>query len=198
MGTMKRALGLLVIGCLPLFASCILDAQKDTGGSGGDTGEFLPLDKRDNVIFNLKLAYNQRNFLEFRKLLDNSQDAYIFFFSPADVAGGIVTNSQWGIGEELEVTERLFDRNPPAGDPRADAINLDLIYTKGEDTWQPFVSSQFPNETWYEKPVEYVLKVKVGETDYSQNKTVVAMFTVRQKPGETTWHIVRWKDDIGG
>jgi hypothetical protein len=162
------------------------------------TDSFENLETRDNLLHNLELAYKQRDFEQFRKLLDNS-GAFRFVFSPADVRNGVVKNSQWDLRAELEATERLLDPNPPPGQPRADKIDLDLTYTAGDDEWQPFVPATHPNETWYDKQVEYTLKVRIGHRTYSQGKTVVALFTVRpiDVGGKTEWRIVTWRDDIG-
>jgi hypothetical protein len=198
MGITKRALAVLTIGVLPLFGSCIFDAEKAVVDDGGGGVEYRPLDKRDNVLHNLELAYNQRNFEEYQKLFDNS-GVFLFFFSPTDVSQGFVQNSSWDIGRELEATARLFDRTPSSGDLLASKITLELTYTKdteGQDNWQPFEPPAYPGETWYQKSVEYRLDVKVDDNTYTQNEAIFAMFTVRQKPGASIWQIVEWKDDI--
>jgi hypothetical protein len=182
-----------------MLGSCIF-SPKEAPRKPGDPpgGNFLPLDKRDNLLHNLELAYDQRNHEEFRKLLDQSGD-FIFFFSPTDVSEGRVKNSQWDVSQELAATQKMFDRNPPPGVPRADRVDLTLTFTEGEDEWQPFVSSTHPDETWHKKPVEYRLFVKVGDVDYTQNKAVIAEFTARftEAGGDSLWQIVRWRDDIG-
>jgi hypothetical protein len=154
------------------------------------------LTSRDHLLYNLELAYNERNLEEFLKLLDKTDGVYQFFFSATDVSQGLVNQASWGYADEAEATGRLFDRNPPANDPRADKIALNMLYIEGDDAWQDMVPSSYPSETWYQKTIEYRLSVRVGETDYNQNRVIVALLTVRQKPGESIWQIVEWRDDI--
>lgn len=152
---------------------------------------------RDNLIFNLELAYNQRNLEAYRKLFDDS-GAFQFFFSPTDISNGNVRQTQWGITKELAATGAMFDRNPLSG-PAADDIDLDLNYVEGDSTWQPYVPSSHPGETWYDKSVEYQIRVRIGVTTYTQNKVAFALFTARftEVDGDSVWQIVAWRDDLG-
>jgi len=196
---MRRAFSILIIGLLvPVFGSCIF-APKEKPPEPGVTGPgaYLPIndfDAPDNMLHNLELSYNQRNYEEFRKLLDNTGD-FTFFLGPDDIKPGEA--DQWGVGEELDKTRAMFDRSPPPGRPLASNIELDLVY--GEEDWQPEDSPAHPDETWYSKSAEYVLVVQVGQTTYTQNRTVTALFTARfiDVDGAPTWQIVKWHDDIG-
>jgi hypothetical protein len=158
---------------------------------------FRTLDTRDNLLYNLELAYTLRNFEEYRKLPDSS-GSFTFYFGQDDLNQGTVTSSQWGVGAELASTQALFDRNPPQGEPRADDVVLDLTYAEGEDEWAPFVPSTHPLEIWYSKIVEYDLSVRIGVTTYAQNKRVFAEFTARftEVAGDSLWQIVTWRDDV--
>jgi hypothetical protein len=195
---MRRVFYILVIGLLmPAFGSCIFaPKEKPVEPGTGSGGSYLPLDDvdaPDNLLENLELSYNQRNFGEFVKLMDNSGE-FTFFLGPQDIKPG---KDQWGIGEELGKTQAMFDRDPPAGRPRASNIELDLIF--GDEPWQPEDSPAHPDETWYSKPVEYVLVVQVAQTTFTQNKSVFALFTARfiDVDGTPTWQIVKWHDDVG-
>jgi hypothetical protein len=196
---MRRAFWILVVAILiPAFGSCIFAPKKAPPDPDPvEGGSYLPLDKRNNLLHNLELAYKQRVIEEYTKLLDNS-GAFIFYFGQDDLSQGIVTSSQWGVGADLASTEALFDRNPPQGEPRADDVVLDLIYTDDEDDWFPFVPETHPDETWYTRTVEYSLSVRVGLTTYTQNKQVFAKFTARftEVDGDSLWQIVTWHDDI--
>ena len=197
---MRRAFCILLIGAmLPMFGSCIFAPKEKPAEPGTGQGpSYKPLDTKDNLFHNLELAYNQRNFEEFTKLLDSS-GVFQFFFSPNDVRDGIVKNSQWGVGQELDATQALLNPAPPPGQPRASSVVLELTFSEGDDEWQPFVPSTHPNETWYDKSVSYFLEVKVNETTYTQNKAVIAVFTVRftEVNGDSLWQIVTWRDDLG-
>jgi len=196
---MRRALWILGIALLiPTFGSCIFAPKKvPPKDDTGPPTAFKPLDKRDNLLFNLELAYNQRNYEEYRNLLDNS-GAFVFYFGQQDIRDGIVTSTQWGVADDLAATQALFDRNPPEGDPRADDVILDLDYTEDEDDWFAVVPDTHPDETWYTKTVLYRLSVRIGLTTHSQNKDVFARFTARftEVEGDSVWQIVTWHDDI--
>ena len=112
---MKRiTLGLTVLAFSFLtFNSCIFDAKEAKKDDVPvDTG-FKSLDKRDNVLFNLTLAYNQSNIEEYTKLLD---DGFIFHFSTVDFQDGNVPVPQWDRTAELGATTNMFD--PSFSPPR--------------------------------------------------------------------------------
>jgi hypothetical protein len=162
------------------------------------TNSFENLETRDNLLHNLELAYNRRDFGQFKRLFDNS-GAFRFVFSPADVQNGAVKDSQWDLHAELEATERLLDPDPPPGQPRADQVDLDLEYAEGDDEWQPVVPATHPDEIWHNKRVRYALTVKIGHRTYFQGKAVYALFTVRRIDigDKREWRIVTWRDDVG-
>jgi hypothetical protein len=196
---MKRIARSLAVLLIPTIGLSSCSADRVTPPPPPPTSpNFKSLKQKDNLLHNLELAYNQRNHEEFRKLLDQSGD-FIFFFSPTDVSEGRVKNLRWDVSQELAATQKMFNRSPPPGEPRADRIDLTLFYTEGDGAWDPFAPPSHPGETWYKKPVEYRLFVKVGDVDYTQNKAVIAEFTVRftEVAGDSLWQIVTWRDDIG-
>ncbi len=158
---------------------------------------YKPLDKRDNLLYNLERAYTLRDFEEFGKILDSS-GAFIFHFGQDDIDRGIAAVPQWDSATELTVTEALFDQNPPTGRPYAGDIVLELTYTEGEDEWEPFVPNTHPQETWYKKTVSYRLAVRIGLTTHTQDKDVFAEFAARftEAQGDSIWQIVTWRDDV--
>jgi hypothetical protein len=196
---MNRALRILVIAFLiPAFGSCIFAPKEKKDDEGPPTGsQYLPIDDPDapdNVLHNLELSYNQRNYEEFRKLLDNTTGVFTFYLGAKDIKPG--EPKQWGIGEELGKTQRMFDRSPPPGQPYASNIELGLVY--GEEEWFAFSPPTHPDETWYEKYVEYRLTVQVGPTTYTQNKLTQALFWARfvEVDGQMKWQITAWRDDV--
>jgi len=196
---MRVALIIVTIGIIvPMFGSCIFAPKKEPNPPSETPAAYLPLTARENLLNNLELAYNERNFERFRELFDSTEDIFLFFFSPNDVKDGLVKNSQWDLGRELAATEAMFAQGGAPGEPIAESIRLELIYVENEDEWQPFTPSSHPNETWYDRSVEYFLEVRVGVTTYSQRAPVLALFTVRQVTvdGNDIWQIVTWRDDL--
>lgn|GEM_PF-2930594 len=198
---MARVLTVLAILSIlmPGASSCIFDAEKDKPDPDKPPPAYKPLDEKDNLLDNLELAYNQRNAQEYSKLLDPAPNVFVFHFSPTDIAEGKVKSSQWDVAKENDVTAKMFSRRPPAPLPPAESISLELTYTAGDDAYIPVTPASHPNETWYEKPVEYRLTVTIGATTYTQNKTVLALFTMRftEVAGDSVWQITTWRDDVG-
>jgi hypothetical protein len=76
------------------------------------------------------------------------------------------------------------------------AINLNLVYPPGEDTWvaiAPPDPTAYPGETWYEKTVTYSLIVQMGDLSLV-SFAMRASFVVR--PVGDNWRIVQWRDDV--
>lgn len=158
---------------------------------------YLDLTERDHVLENLQLCYNQRNFTEYSRLLDESK--FVYYFSFADFMEG-KTPELWGRLLDLSSAMNLFDLTYP-GVYRAISIGLSLQYPA--DQWITIIpdQGQFPGETWYQKTVYYNLTV-VAEAQ-PENITFIAqnlqaLFTIRQSEvdGEQEWRIVEWRDDL--
>jgi len=197
---MRRAFWILAITLLiPAVGSCIFAPKTaPPDPTEGPPPAYKPLDKRDNLLFNLELAYKQRNFEEYRKLLDATPGVFIFFMGQDDIDRGIAAVPQWDVFVELGTTRGLLDPSPPPGDTRADNISLELTYTEDEEDWFATVPETHPDETWYMKDVTYRLEVRIGLTTHTQNRDVQARFTVRDVGvgDQEVWQIVRWHDDI--
>jgi hypothetical protein len=159
---------------------------------------YKPLDRRDNLLYNLEQAYNQRNFEEFSKLLERTPGVFIFYFGQADIDMGNAAVPRWDVAVELSATQGLMDRSPPPGQPVADDIVLELDYTEDEDNWESFVPTSFPQETWCRKIIGYRLTIRIGPTTHTQNKATYAEFTARftEVQGDSIWQLVTWRDDV--
>lgn len=197
---MMRAFRILAITLLiPALGSCIFAPKKAPPDPIPPQSAYRTLDERDNILFNLALAYKQRNFEEYRKLLDETPGVFIFHFGQADQNSGVAVHPQWDVAVELATTQGLFQRSAPPGEPLADDVQLEMTYTDDEEDWFATVPETHPDETWYMKDVTYRLSVRIGLTTHTQNKDVQARFTVREVEvgGEKIWQIARWHDDIG-
>lgn len=178
-----------------LLAGCS-DSQVVTCSSCGGP-PYRSLADRDDVLFNLELAYNESNLDEFTRLLD---DNFVFHFSDSDVQNGNVPVAQWNGPDELAATDNLFNGgNLPPGLPPASKIDLTLYFTDGDDDWQavaPPDPQQYPNETWYVQRIGYSLTVSAGFNTYTTGNPFVTEFTIRpvDDNGTTVWRIVSWTD----
>ena len=198
---MKRIGVLALVGLVVLgLNSCILD-PKEEKRDDPPVSPYLPLDgERDNVLFNLQKAYNERNLERYDELLDTD---FVFFFSNTDVNNGTVQYDQWGRAAEIGANRNLFDPtfSKPGVDP-ASVIDLTLSYATGDDQWiqvTPPDQVKYPDETWYEKIVTYSLTVKAGDMEYVGND-IQASFTVRwatDDEGNEYWRVIIWRDDTG-
>jgi len=144
-------------------------------------------------------SYNTRNSQDYERLLD---EAFVFFFSPADIGEGNVEFSQWGRVEEIAATKNLFNPGytPPSGAP-VSSIDLTLTYAEGEDSWIVIpgtADNGHPDEDWYEKTVQYLLTVKAGETTFTSGTPINASLVVRQSlvVESPVYRVVQWRDDI--
>jgi hypothetical protein len=153
---------------------------------------------RDNVLFNLQTAYNDRNINRYDELLD---DDFVFYFSDEDVLNGFP--HYWSRAAEINANKNMFDPNysNPNQQPVQD-LDLILTYPGGDDQWTPFDAPdqvKYPGETWYTKTVTYNLTLTLpGDFQYiSHNKQ--ADFTLRAatKDSKQYWKIVVWRDDTG-
>jgi hypothetical protein len=172
-----------------LMTSCILDPKKAKEDTPTVIKEYEDLKEKDDVLWNLELAYNDRNIKQFERLLD---DEFVFFFSEADYNEGGVPIS-WERPIEINTNTNLFNENLD-GPLRATNIDLRLTYTKGE--WTEILQGN--DESWFSKEVEYNITVQtVSGVDYKGNR-LKAQFIIREAipDGETEkiWRIIRWRD----
>ena len=208
--TFKNALALSILSLGMLaFNSCIFDAEQGTPPDGGTPPPaFKSLKNREDVLFNLKLAYNERNINQYNKLLDNN---FTFFFSAVDVREGKVRDLSWPRSSELIAVGHMFDPTfDPAPHTNPDGsitdpgpilrITVDMSFAAGENTWNPVIDEVVhPGEIWYEKTVDYRLVVKAGGNYIFQNSSPIqASFEIRftEAEGDSVYRIVAWRDDV--
>jgi hypothetical protein len=153
---------------------------------------------RDNVLYNLQRAYNDRTHERYGELLDVG---FLFYFSEEDVLIG--APEYWGHAEETRVNRNLFDPNYSHPTQPA-ALDLDLIltYPEGDDQWTSFDAPdqvRFPGETWYQKTVRYDITVQFTTELQYVGVNKLATFTVRSATMDSGeyWKIIVWRDDTG-
>jgi hypothetical protein len=177
-----------------LTTSCILDPKEEKGGGEDPTPVvFKDLSQKDHVLYNLELAYNERDFIEYNKLLD---DSFVFIFSEADFNNGDVEFSQWDRADEFAVNEKILDPNL-AGDKRVISIDLDIEYADDNWTEQP-PNEVHPDESWFFQTVVYNLTIKTADDWEHRANGLRAQFYIRwatYDKGEH-WRIILWRDDV--
>jgi len=153
---------------------------------------FKNLQNKDDILFNLELAYNKRDFEEFEKLLD---DDFVFILSESDYNSGEVDAPQWDRVRELSVNQQIFDPNLDSG-LRVISIDLSLDYSAGN--WTPLPpDTNHPTETWYTQTVGYDLITKTADDWEHRALDLNAQLTVRKNDSTGLWQIVLWRDDVG-
>ncbi len=152
---------------------------------------FKPLTTRQAVLFNIQLAYNQRNITQYDKLLDND---FLFYPSSREVNGGSLPD-HWARPEEVLYNSRLFDKGY-TGPNRCKSIDMDLMFERGVQ-WVEVVPNAYPNETWYMTTVDYNFQIVVNpDIDYQPLSNSRAEFTVRNigTNDAPAWRLVEMRD----
>jgi hypothetical protein len=171
--------------------SCGDDDTAPMGVGPTDDVEFADLTNQDDVLFNLELAYNERDFDEFDKLLD---DHFAFVFSRSDYLGG-QTPQHWGDASEIDANRKILDKNL-SGDKRVTSISLDIQYTEDNWTEEP-PNTSHPDESWYRQTVGYDLVTKTADGWEHRGLGLEADLKIRRDDASGQWRIVEWSDDTG-
>jgi hypothetical protein len=189
--TVRRLL--MIAGCViaaGFFAACGDDL---TSPPRPEPIVFKDLTSRDDVLFNLELAYNERNIAEYAKLLD---EHFVFYFGEWDYRNGTVPFEQWERAAEVESNTKILNQSNPNPN-RVISIDLDLDYV--EDNWTEEASpTGFDGETWFGKTVSYRLVIKTADKWEYRALDLKARFTIRwaETDNGDYWRIVRWRDDV--
>jgi hypothetical protein len=189
--TVRRLL--MIAGCViaaGFFAACGDDL---TSPPRPEPIVFKDLTSRDDVLFNLELAYNERNIAEYAKLLD---EHFVFYFGEWDYRNGTVPFEQWERAAEVESNTKILSQSNP--DPnRIISIHLELDYSSGGWIEEP-PGGRHLDETWYVKTAVYRLVIKTADQWEYQALGLMAQFKVRwaETDNGDFWRIVEWRDDV--
>ena len=190
------SIGLILSAIVVCVTSCILDPDEQTKPNKRPPIAYEDLSERDHTLINLERAYNERNPLEYDRLLD---DAFIFIFSPGDFAKG-ETPEEWDRASELVATGNMFD--PTYRNDQVESVTkIDLSLTYPADSWveeAPPSDPKYQNESWYTKELRYSMFIRTdGPIDF-QSSDIRGQVTVRlaDVSDESIWRIVRWRDDL--
>ena len=168
---------------------------------GGMMGMYLPSDQRyaplsqkDDVLHNLELAHNDRNILQYDRLLDG---AFVFYLADGDVNAGLP--QYWDRGVDLAATGNLLSRTEIEPFPLVKQIEMDLLYENGVQ-WIEIIPSSAPAETWYTTSVFYNYRVTAqGANDditFLSGPNAKVQLTVRFSSTGSSgrWQLVEMRD----
>ncbi len=152
-----------------------------------DESEYLPQTSITNVLANLKQSYEEKNYVEYIKLLHPS---FIYVFDPVD-AGQDEIPDQWGLADEKISAENMFGNEPNREGYRAEEIRLS--FTAGTPQEDPPI-----NPDWTKvrlSPVNLTIDGRHEETGdvliYEVLNNQAELYFVQD--GQT-WYIVWWED----
>ena len=188
--------------CVVAVLACA-DEKRPVKPPVEDPNGFRSLTSPENVMHNLRLAYNQRNIVEYQKLLQENTSilrsaptiGFTFFFSAGDVSSG-ETPSQWGYLDEVQVTTNMFSNYDP-NDPNVDPISdIDLQLFLDGVTWIDH-EDVTTGETWKKATITYNYTIQAGVNTYIVGSSnAKGEFIVRPDvvDGKTEYRLVTWRD----
>jgi hypothetical protein len=186
---------------LMITTGCLMAAGLFFGGCSEDDPvqpdpplpkiEFEDLTERDDALFNLELAYNQRRMDEYDRLLD---EGFIFYFSDYDVWWRDAPES-WDRQTEVLFSTVLMDPNQPGG-IRFIKVSLTLDYPDSNWVEEP-ANPDHPDASWWHKSVRYELFVETAGGWKLHSKDQTILITVRWDDTLGHWRVVRVRDGTG-
>jgi len=153
---------------------------------------YKDLQAKDDVLVNLEMAYDNLNFTEIERLLDEN---FVFFFSDSDFSGGH-TPEQWDRVSEVNATANMFSGFAPPGPAPIIGIDVGLLYPP--DGWTEFAPPGFPTETWYQKMVRYNISVDAPPFMFlGFDIDMMVQIRYADVGGKSAWRLVGWRDLFG-
>ncbi len=187
-GSRLTSVAILLFGC-GLLAASITGCSDDKKTNPPPDSHYLAATSPENLLANLKTAYEERNLGEYTKLF---HEDFEFVFNPEDVQNPWnPTPSTWARTEELLSAQSIF----------ADSLveRIQLTFNQGDpEEWTEFapgglkvrMDGVFLTVTTRNSEGEPLYLVVQGATHW---------FYFLQDSGSSTWRIRRWEDSpIGG
>jgi hypothetical protein len=133
----RFCVALLVLGCL------VLGCSDDKTVVTPEPDPYMKQTSITNCLFNLKLAYNQRNVAKYSNLFD---DDYLFVFDPIDVVTHGFPES-WGRSDEIISATNLLDSLQNSDGYVCEHISLNFLAgaetpSQADSTWTEVTLSQ--------------------------------------------------------
>jgi len=187
-----KIVSLVLLSLIVLIALPSCDSDKVTPPQETQSSLYKNLRSKDDVLENLDLAYNKRDFEQFKPLLDEN---FTFVFSERDYNAGEVDFPHWDRVSELDANEKILDPNLDGGKR---VLSIELSLDDGGADWVPDPPNQdHPDETWYIKTVDYNLVTKTADDWEHRARGLKAQFAIRKDESTGQWQIILWRDDVG-
>ena len=186
-GSRLTSVAILLFGC-GLLAASITGCSDDKKTNPPPDSHYLAATSPENLLANLKTAYEERNLGEYTKLF---HEEFEFVFNPDDVQGDNPTPDTWARTEELLSAQNMF------ADATVERIQLTFNQDDPEE-WTELapgglkvrMDGTFLTVTTRNSEGEPLYLVVQGATHW---------FYFLQDSGSSTWRIRRWEDSpIGG
>ena len=188
----KSGFAVLVTGCLVAAFVVIAGCGEDDPVKPEPTPkiQFKDLSQKDDALFNLELAYNERHLAECDKLLD---DDFLFYFADYDVAWRGAPE-YWDRVMEVLFTSKLLDPDAMSG-IRIISIDLQLEYP--DTSWsEEAAPPSHEGETWFSQIVPYDLKVRTADNWEFHSVDQSIEITIRRDESAGHWRIVTMRDGM--
>jgi len=178
-----------------LLAGCPFSPKKgktppDDGGS-----LYLPQTTIPNVLANLIRSYQEKNYEEYRKLLDT---AYEYIFAQQDISEPNGIPPSWGLPDELTSANNMFNKAPNKDGYWAEEITLSFM--AGADTQAEI------NPDWRKVVLSNVNLSIVGRNETSADPLIYQVIgdkaelffvltdEIDSGSGLHIYKIIRWED----
>jgi hypothetical protein len=187
--------GILLLPVLLLLAGCPFSPDHSTEPPVKPPSEYKPNTSITNVLFNLQLSYNKRNYTEYVKLLHEN---FEYVFDPTDVGGELEIPESWGIADEKVSAENLFTNQPNRKGYRCESISLGFqngadVASQYDETWRKVILSQIQLlvDTRHKdtgEPLRYEALGDKAELHF------VLTDELDPDSGSPVWKIIKWED----
>jgi hypothetical protein len=197
----RRTATWISIVILSYSVGCILSPQEDPAPPSSDPIEFKDLTEKEDVITNMLLSYQAKDYEPYMQLLLRPEDTY----NGSTYANGYYWYNQPGaVGTELSILlgadlERTFNMFRAAeGDP-VDKENHPVIYrltlTLTEGSWSPITElwGEPCEDCWYTER-QYDIFLEAGQTDYHGFDNVQFYIVPVDEDGKKIYKIAVAKD----
>jgi hypothetical protein len=188
----------LLAGCWNPFKP-----NKDDGGGGGGTQELLPRTSPENVLFDFRIIYGDKDNIvntdqdahmwaeNYRTLFHSAPDIFKFYFIPGQEPPDL-PNPWWGVNEEVSGFEIML-QNKAAG--VIDDIQLTWTINPSEP------DNRLGHEGWrHIKVTGILLDVIQGEMDRRVTNGTADFYFAPDPNNPALWVITEWFDQppVGG
>lgn len=135
--TMLRSVATLGLGMVLVLsaAGCGIFSPDTASDGPGGGGGFPAMTTPDQAVENFARAWEERNYEEYEKILD---EGFVFYFAQEDIDNNAVPGESWPRVEELQSADRIFNAGGTSRSVTSISIVLNPI-----DSWTDQVAPEF-------------------------------------------------------